>query len=458
MAKKKDNPEVRIVFNEAGTSGLKQFSGFVNEAYNAQLFWPTVQPLYSRLRRSMPEMVMIRQAFTAWARNTSPQVDLPDDATDDDKRYQEFIYSDFENMDGGYTKFIDTLVNHVPFDGWGWWEAVPSVRRMDWKAPDEWQSQEDDGLFGLRRLAWRDTSTFYGWEFDDKKNMIGLNQQDFPYPPVLLEKKNGLHITFGDPNNPEGLSPLEAVWRLERIRFGLEVVQGIGYEHAAGYLNVNKTEAGTLSADDKANVREAARAILTAQEGNYALWPFGMNGEVKDIGFQASSAILEAIRHYSILALSVYTMQWMALNTLTGSGSLAAADDSSSMGVFTFNAMMDGFAAQYDQQIGRRLWEWNKASFPNVTKRPTIKFSHIDKSVALGEMGSFIQQMNSIMPIGDEDFKAIRKRSGFLPANLPEITPEQQAVKDAQALDKQATQTKEVIQQALHFASRKRNG
>jgi hypothetical protein len=47
MAKKKDNPEVRIVFNEAGTSGLKQFSGFVNEAYNAQLFWPTVQPLFT---------------------------------------------------------------------------------------------------------------------------------------------------------------------------------------------------------------------------------------------------------------------------------------------------------------------------------------------------------------------------------------------------------------------------
>lgn len=458
MAKKKDNPEVRIVFNEAGTSGLKQFSGFVNEAYNAQLFWPTVQPLYSRLRRSMPEIVMIRQAFTAWARNTAPQVDLPDEATDDDKRYQEFIYSDFENMEGGYTKFIDTLVNHVPFDGWGWWEAVPSVRRMDWKAPDDWQSQEDDGLFGLRRLAWRDTSTFYGWEFDDKKNMVGLNQQDFPYPPVLLEKKNGLHITFGDPNNPEGLSPLEAVWRLERIRFGLEVVQGIGYEHAAGYLNVNKTEAGTLSEDDKSNVRAAARAILTAQEGNYALWPFGMNGEVKDIGFQASSAILEAIRHYSILALSVYTMQWMALNTLTGSGSLAAADDSSSMGVFTFNAMMDGFAAQYDQQIGRRLWDWNKASFPNATKRPVIKFSHIDKSVALGEMGSFMQQMNTIMPIGDEDLKAIRKRSGFLPANLPEETLEQKAVKDAAKLDKQATETKEVIQQALHFASRRRNG
>jgi hypothetical protein len=155
----------------------------------------------------------------------------------------------------------------------------------------------------------------------------------------------------------------------------------------------------------------------------------------------------------------------MALNTLTGSGSLAAADDSSSMGVFTFNAMMDGFAAQYDQQIGKRLWDWNKASFPNATKRPVIKFSHIDKSVALGEMGSFLQQMNGIMPLGDEDLKTIRKRSGFLPANLPDASDpniaakaEEKAKADALALDKQASGTKEFIQQALHFASRKHNG
>src|SRR5688572_6760976 len=92
-----EKPEVRIVFNEAGTSGLKEWSGFVQAAYNAALYWPNVQPLYSRLRTSMPEIVMIRRAFSSWARNMTPIVDLPEKPTDDDKRYQEFIESDFEN-------------------------------------------------------------------------------------------------------------------------------------------------------------------------------------------------------------------------------------------------------------------------------------------------------------------------------------------------------------------------
>lgn len=459
LAKAKEPKEVRIVFNEKGTSGLKEYSGFVAEAYNSQLYWPTVQPLFARLRRSMPEIVMIRQAFTAWARNTSPQIDLPDDATDDDKRYQDFIYSDFENMEGGYAAFIDTLVNHVPFDGWGWWEAIGGKRDPEWKAPnDDWKSEADDGLVGLRRLAWRDTSTFEGWEFDDNKKLLGMNQHDFPKQPVYLPLENSLHLTFGDPNNPEGLSPLEAVWRLERIRYGLEVVQGIGYEHAAGYLNVTKTEQGTLTDADKTNVKNAAKAILSAQEGNYAAWPYGMDGKVMDIGFAAATSLLEAIRHYSVLALSVYTMQWMALNTMTGTGSFAAADDSSSMGVFTFNAMLDGFAAQYDQQIGKRLWAWNKQYFPNVTQRPKIRFSHINKAVALDEMGSFLQQMNGILPLGEDDMKAIRKRSGFLSESLPEVDPEEEKAKAEEKaradIEKEAMETKDAIEQSLKFVSR----
>ena len=48
---------------------LKAYGGFVNEAYNSSLFWPTVAPLYSRIRTSMPEIVMVTRAFTAWARS-----------------------------------------------------------------------------------------------------------------------------------------------------------------------------------------------------------------------------------------------------------------------------------------------------------------------------------------------------------------------------------------------------
>jgi hypothetical protein len=434
MAKNKTQPkkvaelaqqtEVRIVLNEAGTSGLKEQQGFVYEAYHTQLYWPGVQPTYHRLRTSMPEIVAIRQAFTAWARKISPVVEMPDDPTDDDKKYQEFVLSDFENMEGGFGRLIDDMVNNVPFNGWGWWEAVPSRRLVDWKPPDaydEWRSEEDDGLIGIRRMAWRDPSTFAGWDFTPNKRLRGMIQTDYPHDRITLPLKNSLHITYGGGNSPEGNTPMQAVWRLERIKYGLEVIQGIGFEHSAGYLDVKKIEKGDLSADAKGLVRDAARAILSAQEGNYALWPYGIEGSVKDINFQAAGTILEAIKYYGILTLSVYVMQWIALNTMTGTGSFASADNSTDMSVSVYNGMMDGFAQQYDDQIGRRLYQWNKASFPNMTKRPKIKFSHIEKNIAIETLGNFFRAIDGVIPLGEEDYKAFRLRSEFLPKDLPEI-------------------------------------
>ncbi len=441
----REEVQVRILLNNAeekGTSGLKQWGGFIQAAYNAALYWPSVQPIYSRLRTSMPEMVMVRRAFSSWVRNMQPIVDLPEKPADDDKRYQEFIQSEFENMEGGSTKLLDTMVNHVPFYGWGWWEAVPARRDPAWippayidqqgKAwPDEWRSEQDDGLIGLRRLAWRDTSTFFGWEFDGAKKMIGMKQQDFPNRAVTLNKKDSLHLTFGDPNNPEGSTPLESVWRLERIKYGLEVIQGLGFEHAAGHVKFAKTQQGKLSKEDKDNVATAASNLLSAQQGNYMFLPYGVEGEVIDIPFQAAGSLLEAIKHYSILALSVYVMQTIILNTLTDTGARAAAVDSTQLAVFSFNSMMDGFANQYDDQIGRRLWKWNKASFPNATKRPNIRFSHVENNIDLGALGTFLSQIDGIIPLSLDDYKAFRVRSGFLPENNPEVGD----VEEARTLD-----------------------
>ena len=427
-----------IRFVEAGSEGIKGYAGFITEAYNAQLFWPSVQPLYSRLRRSMPEIVMIRQAFTSWARNVRPIVELPDKPSDDDKKYQDFIESDFENMQGGFGAFVDTLVNQVPFMGWGWWEAVPGVRDPNWNPPgdDTWKSEADDGLIGIRKLAWRDSSTLHGWDMiEPKKILRGMKQMDWPNPPVTLPLDKSLHITFGDPNNPEGLTPLEAVWRLERMKYGYEVVMGIGAEHAAGHLSITKTTEGDLSTTDEAMIAQTAKNLLSAQEGNYAYWPYGIDGKVLDVPFQAAGGILEIIKHYSILVLSVYTMQWIALNTMTSTGAQASQVDSTDTGVFTFNSMMDGFASQYDQQIGRRLYEMNKAEFPGMTKRPKIKFSHIDKSIALNDLGNFFRTLDGILPMTDDDYKALRVRSGFLPTNVDTM----EAAKEARKLDEAMT-------------------
>lgn len=406
---------------EVGSLGLKTTMGFVNEAYHADLRWPSVQPLFSRLRRSDPEVSIVRQVYAALARGIKLRWELPDNPTDGDKKAAEFAETVLQDIAGGVSELLETAVSQVPFFGWGWWEVLPGVRNPKWVPPgeDDWRSNYLDGLIGIRRFAWRDSSSFDHWQMDDQSGRLyGMVQNDWPNPPVTIPLDRSLHLTFGDPHNPEGLSPLEAIWRLERIKFGLEVVQGIGFEHAAGYLSVSVED--QLTEDNKANIRTAARSIMTAMEGNYATWPKGTKGEIVDVPFAAAGSILEAIKYYGITKLTLYNAQWMALSATTGAGSYSAMNDSSSMWIITYNAMIDGFIDQVDNQIGRRLFAWNAGAFPGMTRRPRLVAEPVQKVVSLSELASILAPLKATIPLGEEDFKSIRTRTGFLPETLPE--------------------------------------
>ena len=410
------------MFEEIGSSGLEAWYGFVYQAYNADLYWPGVFELYNRLRRSDPEVTITRQIFGTVASGIRIEPDLPDNPSDDDKRFQEFYAQVIGDVEGGIDRWRDTFVAYTPFMGWAWWEAVPAVRQRDWIPPDDdpWRSKYDDGLIGFRRFAFRDHSSFDSWKLDETNGRLsGMYQLDAPNPRILLPLANSVHVAFGDVENPEGLTPLEAIWRLERIKFGLEIVQGIGFEHAAGHLSVTKSEAGSLTDSDKSNIKAAARAILTAQEGNYAAWPFGFTGSVIDVPFSAAPSILAAIQHYSMLKLALYNMQWVAMSTISATGSYAALKDSTALWLMAFNQMMASGVQQLDEQIGTRLLKWNAAKFPNITRRPALKISKAEKLIDLQELGTFMSLIKDTMPLGDDDYLEFRKRTGFLPETLP---------------------------------------
>lgn len=405
---------------EIGTLGLQEAAGYVQEAYHAELQWPTVQPLYSRLRRSDPEISIVRNVYQALARAIKLKFVLGDDPTDDEKKAQDFGESVLEDMESGADGFLSTLVSQVPFMGFGWWECVLGLRSKNWTPPsdeDDWRSEYNDNFIGIRRLAWRDHSSFAKWDMNEKTGKLrGFVQQDPPNPNIIIPLDRSLHIAFGDTHNPEGLSPLEAVWRLERIKYGLEVVQGIGFEHSAGYLNVQTTD--SLGPSDKAEIKRAAKSITSAQEGNYVALPKGITAELKDVPFSAASSILEAIKYFGVLKLMVYNMQWAALSSVTGVGSNAAMTDSSQMFITVFNAMMEGMIAQMDSQIGRRLFSLNSDRFPGMVKRPRLVCTPIEKQVSLTELSAFLDSI-AWMDLSEDDLKDIRRKSGVLNESTP---------------------------------------
>lgn len=412
------------IFEEVGTTGIETYAGYIQRAYHAQVRWPTCEPLYSRIWRSDPETVIVRQLFSALAGKLRLHWELPPDVEEPseiDQRALDFAESVLADIDGGVGQWIESAITRVPFFGFGIWERVAGLRRPNWQAPDKldtWRSSYDDGLVGVRRLAWRDYSAFERWEMDDASGRaLGMWQLDIPNPGVLLPMDRLLHVTYGDHDNPEGLATLEAMWRLERVLYNMEIVQGIGFEHTAGHLSVTVEEGDY----DEAQVKRAARAILTAQEGNYAAWPKGTKGEIIDSTFSAAQSLEEAIQNRRILKLALFGMQFVAISTMSGAGSYAALDDSSSLAMLIFNSIAEGIVRQADDQLGRWLFAQptNAAAFAGMTARPMLKVEGISKAIALPELAQFATAMKAVMPLGDDDIIAVRRASGILPEQLP---------------------------------------
>jgi hypothetical protein len=85
----------------------------------------------------------------------------------------------------------------------------------------------------------------------------------------------------------------------------------------------------------------------------------------------------------------------------------------------TYNAMMEGFVKQLDTQVFKKLFKMNELVFPAMENRPKLTFTPIEKGISLDELGTFMSNMDWMI-LGDDDIKAIREKSGFLPNAIPE--------------------------------------
>lgn len=424
---------------EIGTSGLRAYGGYITEAYQTRLQWPTCADEYNRMWRSDPEIGIARAVLQAFGSKISLYFETPEGETaptTDDQRAVDFANQVLEDIEGGAGAWMTSCLSRVLFYGWGWWEAPPGLRTPEWRPPgdDPWRSNYDDGLIGIRRLAFRHYKSFLNWDLDEPSGRLrGMVQLD-PYGHIgTIPLDRSLHVAFGDLDNPEGLATMEAIYRLERVKYGLEVVFGIGAEHASGHLSVHAER--KLDDQDNTAIKKAARMIMSAHEGNYAAWPSGITAELVDVPFQAGQVLLDAVRYFGILKLALLNMQWAALGTLSPYGSYSANADASTFFVSWFNATVAGLVGQADQQIGKRLFDYpvNKAAFPGMTRRPVLKATTVQKDIALAEMGQFMSAVQAIMPLGEEDFLAIRRKSEFLPEILPpkaEVEPEPEEPKE----------------------------
>jgi hypothetical protein len=398
---------------EIGTSGLEVTWGQISKADNTKLFWPDVYELFNKYLRRDPQVAQWRVVSAAMASKVEWYWELTqEEPTPQEEKFLEFLHTIWDDLPGGQRKLIDTYIHYILM-GWMWFENVPA-RRNGMKQGD-WVSVHDDGLIGFRDIAFRDHSSFSKWDIDESTGrLMGFVQQDWPNPEVTIPLDRSTHITLGDPTSPEGLSPFEALWRLESFMYNLELVLGIGSEHSAGHAKFS-SENAKLTAADHANIKVAARALLAAQEGNYVAVPAGLDIDIIDVPFSAAPNILEAIRFYGHLKSQVLNMQWMSLSLTSGAGSNASMFTSANMWLTAFNAQMSGAARVIGEQLATQLRRYNSGAFGDVKKMPVLKATPVEANIDLLELAQFVSAMVPVMELTEEDMAAIRRKSNFLP-------------------------------------------
>jgi hypothetical protein len=417
-----------VDYKQYGETGIDAYSGFVNQAATAVLTWPTCYPAYNRIYRQFPPVTIMRTVWENWAGAMSFDVTLPDNKngrelgkpTDKDKEAQDFYYSVLDDM-GQPNNWLKKAMSTIPLFGWGMWEVPYALRQKGWRPPDKsdpWRSQYDDGLVGFRGVQWRDYSSFQQWEMELNGRVTGLVQQLPNGGQSKIPLAHCLHLKYGDMDSPEGLATLETIYGLEWAWRGYQNILQIGSEHGAGHVVASVTGTnGQLSDDDKAIVAKVARAISSAQQGNYVTETDNVKFRIEDVPFSAAGVLLEIINKIEIQSLQTLGMQWVSMATSSGSGSYAALSDSSEMSLLIANGAATSSVDQWNAQLTKRLFQdipQNAAHFAGMTRQPMLVVKPLTKQIPLNEVATFVSAMAAIptMPLGKEDIISIRANSG----------------------------------------------
>jgi len=412
--------EIPIVqFEEKGSSTQSAWGTLISGIVNTDFSWPECWEEFDTIRRTNPEITIVRMLYTSTARDVKLKYEPVEDATPEDEEFTEFLNSCLADID--LEKWKETLITQIPFMGWGVWEIVPGLRAEGWKAPDGevWESFNTDGLIGIRKLAWRDQSTLEKWKYTDTGDPNVMVQRVWPAEAVDLLLANCLHLVYGDQTIPTGLSPFQAVARLRRIKHALEIVQGMGFEHASGHVKF--TVKAKLSDEAKSQLEETAKALMTAAQGSYATEiEDQFTFVLEDVTFGAAADLLKTISYYGMVILQIFASHFIAVATTADTGSYSAASDHSAIYLAAFNAIMGGFAKQTGRQLARYLRLVNGDKFKNITAYPELKASEVKKIIDLTNLAQFLTAFSGIFPMSEEDAVMIRERSRVLPTEQPE--------------------------------------
>lgn len=228
-----EQPE-RFRLGEIGFNGLRMFNGVSTEEVRKELNHPNAIKTY-RSMQEHPSVSAPLSLYNSMIAKARFRVKPPKDATEEEKRKTLLVEQMLHDMD----RPLDEVVIDIMTMATHGFSVLEKVYRRRFKSNG---SQYDDGVIGIRKLAWRSQDSIEKFIFDDsgnevlgvKQNISGLgdpygrfsNRKDLE---IVLPRNKFMLFTIGRNRvSPYGTSPLRDVYLPWRYLTAIEELEAQG--------------------------------------------------------------------------------------------------------------------------------------------------------------------------------------------------------------------------------------
>lgn len=398
-----------------GESGLKQFSGFIEESSLRDLRGKRAVEVYKDMGDNDATCGVILYCLTQVIRKVTWNV-VPASSADFDQEAADFVQSCMDDMnDMTWADFIAESFMGMLRYGFSLHEQCFKRRAGDSEQP--WlRSHYNDGRVGWRGMPTRAQDTIYRWLFDDHGNLLGAEQQPPPnYRLINLPiDKCLLFRTTMEKGNPEGRSIFRAAYRSWVIKRGLENLEATGVEKDISGLPIvwiprellAMAQQNPVQQDGKVNqAAKEARAMVSmfqkmatevrrdAHEGLVMPLEFDeQNNKRFDISLLQSggsrafdiSRIIE--RYDQRIAMSVMADFLLLGQGATAQGSWAMHSDKTKLFLQATEAYLGVFTEHFNKCAVRKLMKLNTLPYSDF---PRIEFGKLERE-DVAEMGDLL--------------------------------------------------------------------
>jgi hypothetical protein len=404
MAEEIKPGEVRYDPTSVGTSGLRQFGGYIQEEFLKDLKGTNAARLYREMSDNDPIVGALLFAVTMLIRQVNWRVQAADDSpeAEDAKAFVEEVMDDMSTSWASVMAEVSSMFIY----GFAPLEIIWKKRIGPDEADGSRRSKYTDGKIGIRALALRAQNTIPKWLIDPIDGSIdGMWQQPYDRAMVLIPiEKLLLFRTTEDRQNPEGRSILRNAYRPWYLKKKIEELEGVGIERDLAGLPValipNKYLSPTADAVEKQVFQNFKRMIASVKRDNHEglILPSDRDAQ-GNLRFEVKLMSTGGARQFDTTKVVDRYNRAIATSVLAdfiflgqgSTGSFALSSNKTEIFATAIGAYLNSIAETFNRHLLPRLWKLNGMDYEFM---PTLVPGDLEKP-DITALSDFVSKLTS---------------------------------------------------------------